>query len=71
MASTEYPPTAPARIGTMTRNPLPKIEDSGVIVAFTRDVDFWLLIKIPADILVIRRDLQLISQKPYHELCPI
>jgi hypothetical protein len=32
MASQAYGPTAPFRIGTMTKNPLPKIEASGVAV---------------------------------------
>jgi hypothetical protein len=36
MAKTEYTPTAPARIGTIMRNPLPKIEESGVVVAPVR-----------------------------------
>lgn len=33
MVGTDHFPTAPARIGTMTRKPLPKIEASGVLVA--------------------------------------
>jgi hypothetical protein len=33
MASTEYGPTAPLRIGTMIRKPLPKIDANGGAVA--------------------------------------
>ena len=33
IANTASGPTAPARIGTITRKPLPKIEASGVLVA--------------------------------------
>jgi hypothetical protein len=33
MAKIDYFPTAPLRIGTMTRKPLPKMDASGVAVA--------------------------------------
>ena len=37
-------PTAPARIGTIIRKSLPKIEASGVLVAFARRLGFLLII---------------------------
>jgi len=39
IAITERCPTAPARIGTMIRNPLPKIEARGVVVALVSEFD--------------------------------
>ena len=39
IAITEWRPTAPARIGTMIRKPLPKIDASGVVVALVSELD--------------------------------
>jgi hypothetical protein len=47
IAGTEYTPTAPARIGRMTRNPLPKIYESGVMVALIRFEDLSAFILTP------------------------
>jgi hypothetical protein len=39
IAITERCPTEPARIGTMIRKPLPKIDARGVVVAFVSEPD--------------------------------
>jgi len=50
MATTEYGPTAPARIGTITRKPLPKIEARGVVVALTSGPNMYLFLQLPQSV---------------------
>ena len=45
MATTDMDPTAPARIGTITRNPLPKMDASGVMVALTSGLEIRVMVQ--------------------------